>query len=135
MGLVRRVSFAADRGVVENMSGYAIEGMVEGGNEGQTVRLAVGTGDLSLKLDAEGRFRTVIDVFGSGGAEALAQKNGFPVLGQVPLNPAVRVGGDGGDPITLTDPDSVIAREFREVAGKFAQKIAIREHKSLPVLQ
>lgn len=121
-------------GVVENMSGYAIEGMVEGGTEGQKIRLSVGTGEENLELDSEARFRTVIDVFGSGGADALAEKNGFPVLGKIPLNPAVRVGGDGGDPVVVAQPDSLLAGRFREVSGRVAQRIAVRSFAALPIL-
>jgi ATP-binding protein involved in chromosome partitioning len=121
-------------GIVENMSGYTIEGMVEDGNAGQKVRLAVGTGEQVVELDEECRFRTVIDLFGSGGAEALASKFGFPVLGQVPLNPAVRVGGDAGAPVVEAEPDSFLAGRFREIAGRVAQRIAVRSFSALPIL-
>ena len=47
----------------------------------------------------------------------------------------MRVGGDAGDPVTVTDPDRVVAKAFREIAGKFAQRVAIQEHRSLPILQ
>ena len=77
----------------------------------------------------------MVHVFGAGGADRLAQKYDFPVIGRIPLNPVVRVGGDGGDPVTVTDPDSVIASEFADIAGKFAQRVAIKEHRSLPILQ
>ena len=50
-------------------------------------------------------------------------------------DPAVRVGGDGGDPVTVTQPDSVVSQEFASIAGRFAQRLAIQEHKALPVLQ
>lgn len=99
------------------------------------MHLETGAGTQDLEVGPGGRFETVVHVFGAGGAERLAEKYGFPVLGRVPLNPAVRVGGDGGDPVTVTDPDSAIAREFAAVAGRFAQRLAIHEHRSLPVLQ
>lgn len=121
-------------GAVENMSGYVIEGMVEGAASGQKVHLSLAGRDEVIDLDPEGRFRTVTHLFGQGGAERLAQKNGFPVLGQIPLNPVVRVGGDGGDPVTAASPDSLLARTFDEVAGKVAQRIAVRSFASLPIL-
>jgi ATP-binding protein involved in chromosome partitioning len=122
-------------GIVENMSGYAIEGMVENAKPGTKVRLATGSKDLELTLDSEGRFSTVVNIFGSGGAERLAARHGFPVLGSVPLNPAVRVGGDAGDPIIVADPSSIIARRFSEIAGRVAQRLAIKSHQALPILQ
>ena len=121
-------------GIVENMSGFAIEGMVENGQPGQKVRLHAGANEEVLELDPEGRFRTVVQIFGTGGAERLAAKHGFPVFGQIPLNPVVRVGGDAGDPVTIAAPDSLIAKRFEEIAGKVAQQVAIRAFSSLPIL-
>ena len=122
-------------GIVENMAGYAIAGTVEGAKAGTQVMLEVGSSVERVVTDAAGRFQHVVPVFGSGGAERLAQKHNFAVLGRVPLNPVVRSGGDAGDPVTVAAPESPIAREFTAIAGKVAQKLAIAEHKQLPVLQ
>jgi ATP-binding protein involved in chromosome partitioning len=122
-------------GIVENMAGFVISGTVEGAPAGTPMSVNVGTGAQKLVLGAQGSFTCVVDVFGSGGADKLAQKYGFPVLGRIPLNPAVRVGGDAGDPVTISAPDSKIAREFLDVAGRFAQRLAIKEHRALPILQ
>ena len=126
-------------GIVENMSGYAIEGTVEGARAGTKVKLSAGGKPLDLTTDAQGRFATVVDVFGKGGAERLAQKYEFPVLGQVPLNPVVRIGGDAGDPVVVSDPTSVVAQRLSEAAGRVAQRLAIRSFApgrgGLPVLQ
>ncbi len=113
-------------GIVENMAGYVIEGLVEGGRPGQKVRMFVGEREESLALDPEGRFRTVVHIFGTGGAERLATRHGFPVLGQVPLDPTVRAGGDAGDPVVVAFPGSLVAQRFVEIAGRAAQRIAIR---------
>jgi ATP-binding protein involved in chromosome partitioning len=125
-------------GIVENMAGYAIEGRIElaGARLAEAkVHLATGLKDELVHVEADGRFRAVVPVFGVGGGERLAAKHGFPVLGRVPLDPSVRVGGDGGEPVTASEPDSPIAATFRAIAGKFAQRVAIREHSSLPILQ
>ncbi len=122
-------------GIVENMAGFAIEGMIAGAKPGTQVRLATGGIEAVLTTDSEGRFATVVDVFGKGGAERLAKRHGFPLLGSVPLNPSVRVGGDAGDPVLVSSPDSLIAARFREIAGKVAQRLAIKAHQSLPILQ
>ena len=122
-------------GIVENMAGFVVQGTVEGCPADTPVQIETGAGTETVRTTEGGRFESVVHIFGAGGAERLSQKHGFPILGQVPLNPAVRVGGDGGDPITITDPDSIVARTFGDIAGKFAQRVAIREHKSLPILQ
>lgn len=121
-------------GLVENMAGQSIEGLVEGGQEGQTVRLAVGGQEEVLTIDSEGRFRTTIDIFGRGGGERLAARFGFPMIGQLPLDPSVRVGSDHGEPVVISSPESPLAKRFTETAGKLAQRIAVRSFASLPVL-
>ena len=122
-------------GIVENMSGYVIEGLVPSSNAGGKVQLFVGDREETVEIDPEGRFRTVVDMFGSGGADQLAKKHGFPVLGQIPLNPAVRVGGDAGDPVIVSQPDSLLARAFHEIAGKVAQRIAVKAFSALPIIE
>ncbi len=122
-------------GIVENMAGFAIEGQVEGASAGTVVNLDTGAQKVSVETDATGRFKTVVNVFGAGGAEMLAKKHGFPVLGRIPLNPGVRVGGDAGDPITISRPESALAVAFAEIAGRTAQRVAIKAHQALPILQ
>jgi ATP-binding protein involved in chromosome partitioning len=121
-------------GIVENMAGYTIEGKIDGAAAGTKVSLATGGKTVELATDSEGRFRTVVDIFGKGGAERLAQRYGFPLLGQVPLNPVVRVGGDGGDPVTISDPNSLLATRFSEIAGKMAARLAVKSMQALPIL-
>jgi ATP-binding protein involved in chromosome partitioning len=55
-------------------------------------------------------------LFGEGGGAQLAEELGVPLLGQIPLDPALREGGDRGEPITVTDPDSEASRAFAAVA-------------------
>jgi len=122
-------------GIVENMAGYVVSGTVEGCPAGTSIQLDTGSGTETVRVGEGGRFESVVHIFGAGGAERLAAKYDFPVLGRVPLNPVVRVGGDGGDPVVVSQPDSAVARAFEEIAGAFAQRVAIREHASLPILQ
>jgi ATP-binding protein involved in chromosome partitioning len=122
-------------GLVENMAGFVVAGRVDGLGAGREVVLETGAGETRARTDAAGRFEAVVDIFGSGGGEALAKRHGFPVLGRVPLNPAVRVGGDAGAPVTVSRPDSALAKTFAEIAGRFAQRVAIRSMQSLPILQ
>jgi hypothetical protein len=122
-------------GILENMAGYTISGKIAGATPGTTLELDLGDHTETLTTDSDGRFETTAHVFGQGGAARLAQRHSFPVLGSIPLNPSVRVGGDAGDPIVVSDPDSALARAFTEAAGRVAQRLAIREHAELPILQ
>ena len=120
-------------GIVENMAGFAVEGTAPASANG-AIEFRFGDRLEQVPVDAEGRFGTVVEIFGAGGADRLSRKFGFPVLGSVPLNPSVRVGGDAGDPVVVSAPDSILAERFREVAGKFAQRLAMKSF-SLPILQ
>jgi ATP-binding protein involved in chromosome partitioning len=63
-----------------------------------------------------------IDVFGSGGgarvADTLSKRFGYdvPVLGEIPLDAALREGGDSGLPIVNEQPDSVAGQAFTTIA-------------------
>jgi ATP-binding protein involved in chromosome partitioning len=74
------------RGVVENMSWFT-------GDDGRRYEL-----------------------FGSGGGQALADELGVPLVGQVPLVPALREGGDKGLPVTVVDPTGDAAQAFSALA-------------------
>jgi len=49
------------------------------------------------------------EIFGSGGGKALAQEHELPFLGGVPLDPAVRTGGDDGEPVVLEEGETADA--------------------------
>ncbi|MBF6355295.1 Mrp/NBP35 family ATP-binding protein [Nocardia higoensis] len=67
-----------------------------------------------------------MELYGSGGgqtvADSLTRAVGatVPLLGQIPLEQALRESGDEGTPIVLRDPDSPAAKALREVAEKLA---------------
>jgi len=70
---------------------------------------------------------TRYEIFGSGGGQELADDIGVPLLGQLPLVPAIREGGDTGMPITVTDPDSDTAKAFHEIARRIAVDLKPRK--------
>ena len=55
-------------------------------------------------------------IFGEGGGAEAAKTLGVPLLGQVPLMPALREGGDSGTPVVLSDPDSAAGEALRSAA-------------------
>lgn len=65
---------------------------------------------------------STMDVFGSGGGEQVADRltritgGKVPLLGQVPLDPALRTGGDDGIPLVLAHPDSPTAKALEHIA-------------------
>ena len=56
------------------------------------------------------------EIFSHGGGERAAAKLGIPFLGRVPIDPAIRDGGDSGTPIVVADPASPQSAAFREIA-------------------
>jgi ATP-binding protein involved in chromosome partitioning len=80
----------AVRGVIENMSWFV-------GDDGQRY-----------------------EIFGSGGGAQLAQELGVALLAQIPLDPRLRAGGDVGEPVVVTHPDSDVARAFVDLAATIA---------------
>jgi ATP-binding protein involved in chromosome partitioning len=69
-----------------------------------------------------------VDVFGSGGGQAVAgaltRMIGAPVplLGQVPIDVRLREAGDNGTPLVTADPDSPAARELIRIARGLASQ-------------
>ncbi len=92
--VAQRSAFAARklklsvRGVIENMSWF--------------------TGDDGTRYE----------LFGSGGGQAVADDLGVPLLGRVPLVPALREGGDVGRPVVVSEPDGEAALAFRALADR-----------------
>jgi ATP-binding protein involved in chromosome partitioning len=59
--------------------------------------------------------------FGAGGGAELAAALGVPLLGEVPLEPALREGGDGGLPVVLADPEAQSSTAIRGIAERIAR--------------
>jgi ATP-binding protein involved in chromosome partitioning len=64
-------------------------------------------------------------LFGEGGGVVTAEALGTTLLGQVPLFPEIRAGGDCGVPITVNKPDSKPAQVFRDIAGGLLARLKV----------
>ncbi len=74
------------------------------------------------------------ELFGAGGGKKVAEFAEAPLLGQIPMDPAVREWGDAGTPVVQAAPDSAIARAFREVAERMADRASVHNAARLPKL-
>jgi ATP-binding protein involved in chromosome partitioning len=83
-------------GIVENMSGF----------------VCPGCGELH-------------DIFGTDGGRRTAEKYEVELLGQVPIESAVRAGGDLGIPVVVDHPDSLTGKAFERTAQRVAARLAI----------
>jgi ATP-binding protein involved in chromosome partitioning len=66
----------------------------------------------------------VYRLFGEGGGQELAEQLDVPLLGQVPLVPALRAGGDEGEPIVVADPENEASLVFRSIAQRLDVELA-----------
>ncbi len=64
-------------------------------------------------------------IFSHGGGRESAEKWGVPFLGEIPIDPRIREGGDTGRPLVTAYPDSSAAKQFVAVAGVLAQQVSI----------
>ncbi len=61
---------------------------------------------------------TESDIFGMGTTEPVAKEYDTDVIARIPIEPAIRVGGDTGMPVTYHKPDSETAKRYQEAATK-----------------
>lgn len=59
-----------------------------------------------------------IEIFGHGGGEKLCGEFGLPLLGLIPIDLELGKGGDTGEPLMVSKPDSETGRIFQNIAGK-----------------
>ena len=88
-----RRSFMPIVGVIENMSGFTNEAGIH------------------------------YPIFGSGGGQELADQLAVPLIGSIPIDPAVATGGDDGAPVVRVRPDSPAAIEFTAAATKLVELV------------
>ena len=70
------------------------------------------------------------EIFSRGGARRAAERFNIPYLGEIPITPALREGGDQGVPILVQDPHSVVSKSFLEIAAKLAGQLSIASERA-----
>ena len=78
--------------------------------------------NMSWLVDAAGNRQPI---FGEGGGAATAESLGTDLLGQVPLAPEVRAGGDSGRPVVVGNPAGESAQVFREIAQGLLERFKL----------
>ena len=72
------------------------------------------------------------DIFGHGGARAEAERLGCDFLGEIPLDMAIRLTSDSGQPIVIDQPDSPLAEAYKAIAAAIAAKLAGEPARAAP---
>jgi ATP-binding protein involved in chromosome partitioning len=70
------------------------------------------------------------EIFSRGGARRAAERFQIPYLGEIPITPALREGGDKGVPILIQDPKSEVSKSFLEIAAKLAGQLSIASERA-----
>ncbi len=66
------------------------------------------------------------EIFARGGGRKLAEREGLPFLGEIPMLSSVRSRGDAGKPIVLAEPESAVAQTFVGIARQIACAMSVR---------
>ena len=67
-----------------------------------------------------------IELFGHGGGRTEAARQNAPFLGEIPIYVEIREGGDSGQPVVVTHPDSAPGRAFVDVAIAVRTQLAAK---------
>ena len=79
---------------------------------------------------------TRMDIFGTGGGERLARETNVSFIGTIPIDQAVREGGDSGYPVVLSHPDNPVSKALKMVSEDIAAKVsiaAIQDENVIPI--
>ena len=104
-------------GMVENMSYYLWPGAAEARNLAASLR-AKGDEQSAAALDKIVSDEERTYIFGQGGGTREAARLGTTMLGEIPLDGAVRKLGDEGRPVVVGSPDSAVTKAFLELAQR-----------------
>ena len=109
-------------GVVENMSGFTVNGTTSPGTE---VNIAAPGGKtLATTADDEGKFSVTLDIFKEGGGKETAEEFGVPFLGALPFDPGFVRGGDDGVHRIVSEPEGPSAKAFAKVVTAIQDQLS-----------
>ncbi|HJV22383.1 MAG TPA: P-loop NTPase, partial [Holophagaceae bacterium] len=64
-------------------------------------------------------------IFGHGGVKKAAERMELPFLGEIPIDLAIREGGDNGKPLVVANPDSPQAKGFHAIAKALRDNLGL----------
>jgi ATP-binding protein involved in chromosome partitioning len=70
------------------------------------------------------------EIFSRGGARRAAERFAIPYLGEIPITPALREGGDKGVPALVQDPHSPVSKSFLDIAARLAGQLSIASERN-----
>ena len=106
-------------GVIENMSGYIIEGKIKNSN-GEILNggeISLGDGS-NIEINKTGNFQIKIDLFKKGGGESESNRLNIPLLGKIPLSNDIVTSTDDGTPIVEKDSSHKASQIYLSIVDK-----------------
>jgi ATP-binding protein involved in chromosome partitioning len=64
-----------------------------------------------------------VEIFGHGGGRAEAERQKLSFLGEIPIFPEIRIGGDKGVPVVVSDAEGAPGRAFMQIGEALRQKL------------
>ena len=106
-------------GVIENMSGYIINGKIKN-SDGEILdggEISIDDGS-KIEISKTGNFRIKIDLFKKDGGESESKRLNIPLLGKIPLSNDIVISTDDGTPIVEKDPTHNSSQIYFSIVDK-----------------
>ena len=106
-------------GVIENMSGYIIDGKIKN-SKGEILNggeISMDDGS-NIEISKTGNFQMKIDLFKKGGGESESERLNIPLLGEIPLSNDIVTSTDDGEPIVEKDPNHKASQIYLSIVDK-----------------
>ena len=109
-------------GVIENMSGFSVDGIIL--DKGKTTEIEIN--GKKTKINAEGEFHLVLDLFKKGGGESESKRLDVPLLGKIPVLEDIVRATDEGKPVVLKDCDSKSKKLYDNIVDQLLNQIKVK---------
>jgi ATP-binding protein involved in chromosome partitioning len=111
-------------GVIENMSGFSVDGIIL--DKGKTTEIEIN--GKKTKINAEGEFHLVLDLFKKGGGESESKRLDVPLLGKIPVLEDIVRATDEGKPVVLQDGDSKSKKLYDNIVDQLLNQIKVKNN-------
>ncbi len=119
-------------GIVENMAYYIWPGAEATRSAIETLKATNADAGAVAALESALQAHERLYIFGRDGGVKEAERLQTPFLGQIPLDQAIRAGGDSGKPIMLAQPDGPVGAAFVALAEKVAAAKPLERENAAP---
>ena len=110
-------------GVIENMSGFYVDGVITDKSETTEVKI----NGKNVETSSSGEFHIVLDLFKKGGGESESKRLGVPLLGKIPVLEDIMLATDEGKPVVLQDFDSKSKKLYNDIADQLLEQIKVKK--------